>query len=73
MGVMNETVVGGGKVIDWKAKEGGGKEGEVVVIPGLWDGHAHLLQLGEMLEGVKLYGAGSVEGNSAQRTMNVFH
>lgn len=55
MGVMNETVVGGGQVIDWKEK------GEVVVIPGLWDGHGHILALGEMLEGVKLYGLGSIE------------
>ncbi|KAF8425272.1 amidohydrolase family-domain-containing protein [Tirmania nivea] len=61
IGVLNETVVGGGKVVDWKEKEEGKKEGEVVVIPGLWDGHAHLLHLGEMLEGVKLYGMGSVE------------
>jgi len=64
MGVVNETVGEGGKVIDWKEK------GDVVVIPGMWDAHGHLLQLGEMLEGVKLYGAGSVKGNSTQRTMN---
>ncbi|CAZ80826.1 unnamed protein product [Tuber melanosporum] len=30
-------------------------------IPGLWDGHGHVLQYGEMLSGVKLYGAGSVD------------
>jgi len=59
---MNATVEGSGKVVDWKEREGGQKEREVVVIPGFWDGHGHLLQLGEMLEGVKLYGVGSVEG-----------
>jgi len=32
------------------------------VIPGLWDGHAHVLQYGEMLSSVKLYGAESVDG-----------
>ena len=69
MGLMNETGVGSRHVVDWKEKEGD-TEGEVVVIPGLWDGHAHLLQLGEVLEGVKLYGMGSVEGNSAPGTMN---
>ncbi|KAG0634903.1 amidohydrolase family-domain-containing protein [Tuber brumale] len=31
------------------------------VIPGLWDGHGHILQYGEMLSGVKLYGAESVD------------
>ncbi|CUS15259.1 unnamed protein product [Tuber aestivum] len=31
------------------------------VIPGLWDGHGHVLQYGEMLSGVKLYGAESVD------------
>lgn len=46
----------GGKIVEWM----GGKE--AVVIPGLWDGHGHLLALGEMLGSVKLYGAGSVQG-----------
>lgn len=32
------------------------------MIPGLWDGHAHVLQYGEMLSNVKLYGAESVDG-----------
>jgi len=32
------------------------------VIPGLWDGHAHVLQYGEMLSNVKLYGAESIDG-----------
>ncbi|PWW72390.1 hypothetical protein C7212DRAFT_355060 [Tuber magnatum] len=31
------------------------------VIPGLWDGHGHVLQYGEMLSSVKLYGAGSID------------
>ncbi|KAK4195927.1 putative metal dependent amidohydrolase [Triangularia verruculosa] len=29
------------------------------VIPGLWDGHGHLLQYGEFLHGVDLFGAGT--------------
>ena len=32
------------------------------VVPGLWDGHAHLLQYGEMLGSVKLFDAASLEG-----------
>lgn len=32
------------------------------MIPGLWDGHAHVLQYGEMLSNVKLYGAESIDG-----------
>lgn len=32
------------------------------VVPGLWDGHAHLLQYGEMLRNVKLSDATSLEG-----------
>ncbi|KAF8535604.1 amidohydrolase 3 [Trichophaea hybrida] len=31
------------------------------VLPGLWDGHAHLLGYGEMLGNVKLYGVNSLE------------
>ncbi|KAK4172786.1 putative metal dependent amidohydrolase [Triangularia setosa] len=34
---------------------------EGYVIPGLWDGHGHLLQYGEFLHGVDLFGAGSKE------------
>lgn len=30
--------------------------------PGLWDGHGHVLQYGEMLHSVKLYGAESIDG-----------
>ncbi|TGZ83528.1 hypothetical protein EX30DRAFT_84153 [Ascodesmis nigricans] len=30
-------------------------------VPGFWDGHGHVLQYGEMLESVQLFGAGSVE------------
>lgn len=32
------------------------------VFPGMWDAHAHVLQYGEMLESVQLYGAESIEG-----------
>lgn len=66
-GVSNET--GSAGVVEWdngkakaKGKGKGKPEMEVVVIPGLWDGHGHLLALGEMLESVKLHGAGSVQG-----------
>lgn len=31
------------------------------VIPGLWDGHGHLLQYGEFLHSVDLFGSSSVE------------
>jgi len=31
------------------------------VIPGLWDGHGHLLMYGEMLNSVNLFGAQSLE------------
>ena len=31
------------------------------VIPGLWDGHGHLLQLGELLNSVDLFGAKSMD------------
>lgn len=31
------------------------------VIPGLWDGHGHLLQYGESLESVNLFGAQSIK------------
>jgi predicted amidohydrolase YtcJ len=31
------------------------------VIPGLWDGHGHLLQYGEFLHSVDLFGASSLE------------
>ena len=31
-------------------------------IPGLWDGHGHLLQYGEMLESALLYGSPSIDG-----------
>ena len=31
------------------------------VLPGLWDGHGHLLQYGEFLDSADLFGAGSVE------------
>jgi len=31
------------------------------VIPGLWDGHGHLLQYGEFLSGVDLFGATSLD------------
>ena len=30
------------------------------VLPGLWDGHGHLLQYGEMLESINLFGAKSL-------------
>jgi len=30
------------------------------VVPGLWDGHGHLLQYGEYLDGVDLFGANSL-------------
>lgn len=54
----------GGDKRELKRDEAEGGQGgrERVVIPGLWDGHGHLLQLGEMLGSVKLYGAGSTEG-----------
>lgn len=39
------------------------------VIPGLWDGHAHVLQYGEMLSSVKLYGVGSVDGMICSSTV----
>jgi hypothetical protein len=32
------------------------------VLPGLWDGHAHLLQYGEMLGGVQVYNTHSLNG-----------
>jgi hypothetical protein len=32
------------------------------VLPGLWDGHAHLLQYGEMLGSVQVYNTRSLEG-----------
>ncbi|CBX91400.1 hypothetical protein LEMA_P069080.1 [Plenodomus lingam JN3] len=31
------------------------------VIPGLWDGHGHLLQFGESLDSVNVFGAGSMQ------------
>lgn len=31
------------------------------VIPGLWDGHGHLLQFGELMDSVNLFGVGSME------------
>jgi hypothetical protein len=31
------------------------------VIPGLWDGHGHLLQYGELLNSVNLFGAASLD------------
>jgi hypothetical protein len=31
------------------------------VIPGLWDGHGHLIQYGELLDSVNLFGAESME------------
>jgi hypothetical protein len=31
------------------------------VIPGLWDGHGHLVQFGELLDSVDLFGAKSME------------
>jgi predicted amidohydrolase YtcJ len=31
------------------------------VIPGLWDGHGHLVQYGELLDSVDLFGASSME------------
>jgi hypothetical protein len=31
------------------------------VIPGLWDGHGHLLQYGELLQSVNLFGSGSLD------------
>lgn len=33
-----------------------------MAVPGLWDGHGHVLNYGEMLESVQLFGAGSLEG-----------
>jgi hypothetical protein len=36
------------------------------VIPGLWDGHGHLVQFGELLGSVNLFGAGSM-GEVQQR------
>ena len=32
------------------------------VIPGLWDGHGHILGYGEMLQSVRLYGAKDIDG-----------
>lgn len=49
-----------GKVVDWDGSKHG--QEDVVVIPGLWDGHAHIIEFGEMLEGVQLYGAKGVQG-----------
>lgn len=31
------------------------------VIPGLWDGHGHLMQLGELIDSVNLFGAQSMD------------
>lgn len=31
------------------------------VIPGLWDGHGHLIQFGESLDSVSIFGAKSIE------------
>lgn len=31
------------------------------VLPGLWDGHGHLMQLGELLDSVDLFGASSMD------------
>ncbi|KAF2677382.1 amidohydrolase 3 [Lentithecium fluviatile CBS 122367] len=31
------------------------------VLPGLWDGHGHLMQLGELMDSVNLFGAGSMD------------
>lgn len=42
----------------------GGNEREIrkgYVLPGLWDGHGHLLQYGEFLHSADLFGAGSPE------------
>ncbi|KAI5803605.1 amidohydrolase family-domain-containing protein [Peziza echinospora] len=50
--------------------EGGGEE-ETVVIPGLWDGHGHVLQLGEMLGSVRLFGVGSVEETQSRLTAHL--
>jgi len=39
------------------------------VVPGLWDGHGHLLQYGEYLDGVDLFGANSL-ADSRDRVVN---
>jgi hypothetical protein len=35
------------------------------VIPGLWDGHGHLVQYGELLDSANLFGASSMERYSS--------
>jgi predicted amidohydrolase YtcJ len=37
------------------------RDGESYAIPGLWDGHGHVLQYGEFLHSVDLFGASSFE------------
>ncbi|RPA97694.1 hypothetical protein L873DRAFT_1836286 [Choiromyces venosus 120613-1] len=38
-----------------------GRVGVGYAMPGLWDGHGHVLQYGEMLRSVKLYGVESID------------
>ncbi|KAL6707004.1 hypothetical protein ACN47E_004954 [Coniothyrium glycines] len=60
-------------VLDGKFQKiiGGAVSGEVHVghvIPGLWDGHGHLLQFGESLDSVDLFGTQSISEVKARLT-----
>ena len=56
-----------GKFTRLFSSESGNGDGQEVetkkghVLPGLWDGHGHLLPYGEFLDSADLFGAGSVE------------
>lgn len=53
--------VSGGRI---KSLFRGEQEGAGYAFPAFWDGHGHVLGYGEMVQSVKLYGAGSVDGAS---------
>ena len=58
-----------GRVVEWD----GSKHGQdVVVIPGLWDGHAHILEFGEMLDSVQLLGAKGVQGRVPNSSYSIY-
>jgi len=61
-GTFGEVFAPEAMEVDEMRKRGWGVDLSAHVVPGLWDGHAHLLGYGEMLGSVKLYGADSLEG-----------